>query len=207
MEMTGDADLHAYMKDIKKYPLLSAKREKELGKRKDKGDEKARKELITSNLRLVISIAKNYTGKGLSLQDLVQEGNIGLIKTIKSFDITRGCRFSTFAVPWIKQHICRALINKSQNIRIPVHQVEILHSIRRARAVLGKESNNVTLENIAEFTEIPIEKIEHAIKAYKTSQTVSMSNCLLSTDGDENPLLLEDALSSNDCEKYDNKKL
>ena len=207
MQLPGDHDLHSYIKDIEKYHLLSAKREKELGRKKDKGDKEAMEELITSNLRLVIAIARKYTSKGLPLQDLIQEGNIGLIKAVRKFDIKRGCKFSTYAVWWIKLHISRALIDKTSNIRIPVHQIEILNSAKRAKAELGKESDDVTLKNIAAFTKIPIKTIEHAIKAYKTSQTMSLSNCLLNTENDDSPLLLEDTISNNYCETYDNKKL
>jgi len=204
--LTGDYDLNSYIKDIEYYPLLSAKEEKELGKRKDDGDKVARKKLITSNLRLVISVANRYTGRGLPLQDLIQEGNIGLIKAIDKFNIERGCKVSTYAIWWIRQGISRALLNKSKNIKIPVHIIEVLNAVKRAEIELVKENRNVTLKDISDFTKLSIEKIEHARRSRKICQTISIDDCLPSTN-DNKSLFIGDTLSKEDFETYDNKKL
>lgn len=207
MRLTGDRDLNSYIKDIEKYPLLSAEKEKELGIRKDKGDAKAREELITSNLRLVISIAKKCTGKGLRLQDLIQEGNIGLIRAVDKFDAKRGCKFSTYAVWWIKQNMIRASADKSRNIRMPVYLVDLINSINRARVDLEEDGNDAKLEDISRLIDTPVEMIEYAIKSCKICHTVSLSNCLLNTEDDDNPLVLEDTISNNYRETHDNRKL
>ena len=207
MLMPGDQDLHTYIKDIKKYPLLSPEDEKELGRRKDKGDKKAKEKLITSNLRLVISIAKKLTMKGLPLQDLIQEGNLGLLKAVDRFDSELGYKFSTYAVWWIRLYIDRALADKSRNIRMPVGLVETVSAINRARVELETGYKGVTLRDISKFTKIPIEKVEHAVKSCRTCHTTSLSNCLMNTEDDDSPLLLEDTISNNCCETYDNRKL
>jgi len=207
MDLFSDTDLTTYIKNIRAYKLLSAKEEKKLAKRKDNGDKKAKEELITSNLRLVISVAKRYTEQGLDLKDLIQEGNMGLIKAIDKFDIERGCKISTYATLWIRQYIKRALADKSRNIKIPVYAIEILNTVKRAKAKLSKEYKNVTLENISNLTKIPIKKIEQTIKLIKDCQTISMSNAIFDTHDDNRSPLIEDTLLSKDFETYDNRKL
>lgn len=135
-----------YLKEIGKVPLLSAEEEIELAKRMELGDEDAKKRLAEANLRLVVSIAKRYTGRGMSFLDLVQEGNIGLMKAVEKFDYTKGYRLSTYATWWVKQSVTRALADQSRTIRLPVHMVEAVNRIRKAQRALavklGREPSN-----------------------------------------------------------------
>lgn len=135
-----------YLKEIGKVPLLSAEEEVELAKRMAEGDEEAKKRLAEANLRLVVSIAKRYTGRGMSFLDLVQEGNIGLMKAVEKFDYTKGYRLSTYATWWVKQSVTRALADQSRTIRLPVHMVEAVNRIRKAQRALavklGREPSN-----------------------------------------------------------------
>ena len=135
-----------YLKEIGKVPLLSAEEEIELAKRMELGDQEAKKRLAEANLRLVVSIAKRYTGRGMSFLDLVQEGNIGLMKAVEKFDYTKGYRLSTYATWWVKQSVTRALADQSRTIRLPVHMVEAVNRIRKAQRALavklGREPSN-----------------------------------------------------------------
>ena len=135
-----------YLKEIGKVPLLSAEEEIDLAKRMADGDEEAKKRLAEANLRLVVSIAKRYTGRGMSFLDLVQEGNLGLIKGVEKFDYTKGYRLSTYATWWVKQSVTRALADQSRTIRLPVHMVEAVNRIRKAQRALavklGREPSN-----------------------------------------------------------------
>ena len=135
-----------YLKEIGKVPLLSAEEEIEYAKRMEQGDEEAKKRLAEANLRLVVSIAKRYTGRGMSFLDLVQEGNIGLMKAVEKFDYTKGYRLSTYATWWVKQSVTRALADQSRTIRLPVHMVEAVNRIRKAQRALavklGREPSN-----------------------------------------------------------------
>ena len=141
-----DDPVRMYLKEIGKVPLLSPEEEIELAKRMELGDENARKRLAEANLRLVVSIAKRYTGRGMSFLDLVQEGNLGLIKGVEKFDYTKGYRLSTYATWWVKQSVTRALADQSRTIRLPVHMVEAVNRIRKAQRALavklGREPSN-----------------------------------------------------------------
>lgn len=142
--LEGSADarepsLQVYLKDIGKAPLLTAEEEVELAKRIEAGDEEARRRMIESNLRLVVSIARNYVGRGLSFGDLIQEGNFGLMRAIKKFDWRRGNKFSTYATWWIRQAITRGLADKGRTVRLPVHIVERLSAIKRTTHRLQQE--------------------------------------------------------------------
>lgn len=138
--------IREYLKEIGSIPLLTQEQEQDLAKRKSEGDAEAGKKLVEANLRLVVSIAKRYTGRGMSFLDLVQEGNIGLMKAVEKFDYTKGYRLSTYATWWVKQSVTRALADQSRTIRLPVHMVEAVNRIRksqRALAVkLGREPSN-----------------------------------------------------------------
>ena len=130
-----------YLKEIGKVPLLSAEREIELAQRMEEGDEEAKKELAEANLRLVVSIAKRYVGRGMLFLDLIQEGNLGLIKAVEKFDYTKGYKFSTYATWWIRQAITRAIADQARTIRIPVHMVETINKlIRVSRQLLQEQS-------------------------------------------------------------------
>ena len=147
LEGIGTEDpVRMYLKEIGTVPLLSAEEELRLAKRKAEGDESAKERLIEANLRLVVSIAKRYTGRGMSFLDLVQEGNIGLMKAVEKFDYTKGYRLSTYATWWVKQSVTRALADQSRTIRLPVHMVEAVNRIRKAQRALavklGREPSN-----------------------------------------------------------------
>ena len=145
----GDNDtdpIREYLKEIGSIPLLTQEQEQDLAKRKSEGDAEAGKKLVEANLRLVVSIAKRYTGRGMSFLDLVQEGNIGLMKAVEKFDYTKGYRLSTYATWWVKQSVTRALADQSRTIRLPVHMVEAVNRIRKAQRALavklGREPSN-----------------------------------------------------------------
>ena len=147
LEGIGTEDpVRMYLKEIGTVPLLSAEEEIRLAKRKAEGDVNAKERLIEANLRLVVSIAKRYTGRGMSFLDLVQEGNLGLIKGVEKFDYTKGYRLSTYATWWVKQSVTRALADQSRTIRLPVHMVEAVNRIRKAQRALavklGREPSN-----------------------------------------------------------------
>ena len=138
--------IRGYLKEIGSIPLLTQEQEQDLAKRKSEGDAEAGKKLVEANLRLVVSIAKRYTGRGMSFLDLVQEGNIGLMKAVEKFDYTKGYRLSTYATWWVKQSVTRALADQSRTIRLPVHMVEAVNRIRKAQRALavklGREPSN-----------------------------------------------------------------
>ena len=138
--------IREYLKEIGSIPLLTQEQEQELAKRKALGDQHAGQKLVVANLRLVVSIAKRYTGRGMSFLDLVQEGNIGLMKAVEKFDYTKGYRLSTYATWWVKQSVTRALADQSRTIRLPVHMVEAVNRVRRAQRMLavrlGREPSN-----------------------------------------------------------------
>lgn len=145
-----DDPVKQYLKEIGRVPLLDPEREAELARRTSEGDEKAKKELVEANLRLVVSIAKRYVGKGLFFLDLIQEGNLGLMKAVSKFDYTKGYKFSTYATWWIRQAITRAIADQARTIRIPVHMVETIHKVTKAsRELLQEKGREVSAEEIA----------------------------------------------------------
>ena len=155
-----DDPVRMYLREIGKIPLLTYDQELELAKRILKGDEEAKQKLTESNLRLVVSIAKKYVGRGMLFLDLIQEGNMGLIKAVEKFDYTKGYKFSTYATWWIRQAITRAIADQARTIRIPVHMVETINKlIRTSRQLLQKNGREPTAEEIAEEMEIPVEKV------------------------------------------------
>lgn len=154
-----------YLKEIGKVPLLSAEREIELAKRMEEGDEDAKKELAEANLRLVVSIAKRYVGRGMLFLDLIQEGNLGLIKAVEKFDYHKGYKFSTYATWWIRQAITRAIADQARTIRIPVHMVETINKlIRVSRQLLQEKGREPTPEEIAEELDMPVERVREILK-------------------------------------------
>ena len=134
-----DDPVRMYLKDIGKVPLLDADRERDLAQRMAQGDEQAKDELVQANLRLVVSIAKRYVGKGMFFLDLIQEGNLGLMKAVGKFDFTKGFKFSTYATWWIRQAITRAIADQARTIRIPVHMVETIHKVSRYQRQMLQE--------------------------------------------------------------------
>lgn len=154
-----------YLKEIGKIPLLSMEDEVELAKRIVLGDEAARKKLAESNLRLVVSIAKRYVGRGMQFLDLIQEGNLGLIKAVEKFDYTKGYKFSTYATWWIRQAITRAIADQARTIRIPVHMVETINRlIRTQRQLLQELGREPQPEEVAERLEMPVERVREVMK-------------------------------------------
>ncbi len=155
-----DDPVRMYLREIGRIPLLTFEQELDLAKRILEGDEEARKELAESNLRLVVSIAKKYVGRGMLFLDLIQEGNMGLIKAVEKFDYTKGFKFSTYATWWIRQAITRAIADQARTIRIPVHMVETINKlIRTSRHLLQQLGREPSPEEIAVEMEIPVEKV------------------------------------------------
>ena len=155
-----DDPVRMYLREIGRIPLLTFEQELDLAKRILENDEEARKELAESNLRLVVSIAKKYVGRGMLFLDLIQEGNMGLIKAVEKFDYTKGFKFSTYATWWIRQAITRAIADQARTIRIPVHMVETINKlIRTSRHLLQQLGREPTPEEIAVEMEIPVEKV------------------------------------------------
>ena len=154
-----------YLKEIGKVPLLSADEEIELAKRMEVGDEDAKKRLAEANLRLVVSIAKRYVGRGMLFLDLIQEGNLGLIKAVEKFDYRKGYKFSTYATWWIRQAITRAIADQARTIRIPVHMVETINKlIRVSRQLLQELGREPTPEEIAKEMDMPVERVREILK-------------------------------------------
>ncbi|MGF7011395.1 RNA polymerase primary sigma factor [Lachnospiraceae bacterium PF1-22] len=154
-----------YLKEIGKVQLLTAEEEVELAKRMDEGDEEAKKRLAEANLRLVVSIAKRYVGRGMLFLDLIQEGNLGLIKAVEKFDYHKGFKFSTYATWWIRQAITRAIADQARTIRIPVHMVETINKlIRVSRQLLQELGREPTPEEIAEELDMPVERVREILK-------------------------------------------
>ena len=154
------ASLDKYLQEIGKEELITVEEEVELAQRIKKGDQEALEKLTKANLRFVVSVAKQYQNQGLSLPDLINEGNLGLIKAVDKFDYTKGFKFSTYATWWIRQAITRAIADQARTIRIPVHMVETINKlIRTSRHLLQKNGREPTPEEIAEEMEIPVEKV------------------------------------------------
>ncbi len=179
MATTQESGLDTYFRDIQRVKLLTAEQEKELGRRVRQGDREARDHMIRANLRLVVSIAKNYTGRGLSLLDLIEEGNLGLLKAVEKFDPEAGCRFSTYATWWIKQSIKRALIDNVKTVRIPSYMVELLSRWRRHSTMLSyKLGRQPTFYEVAESLDLSPELsrlLHSAIRVRESSsRTVSI---------------------------------
>lgn len=160
-----DDPVRMYLKEIGKVPLLSPEEEIELAKRMELGDENARKRLAEANLRLVVSIAKRYVGRGMQFLDLIQEGNLGLIKAVEKYDYSKGFKFSTYATWWIRQAITRAIADQARTIRIPVHMVETINRlIRTSRQLLQELGREPTPEEIAEKMEMPVDRVREIMK-------------------------------------------
>jgi RNA polymerase primary sigma factor len=165
--------LETYLREINETPLLNARQEKDLARRIETGDNEARDQMVRANLRLVVNIARSYTGKGLALQDLIEEGNLGLLRAVEGFDPNMNTRFSTYASYWIKQSIKRALVNTAKTIRIPAYMVELLSKWRRATAKLTDELGRApTQEEVARHLNLPKKKlniIKKAIRVYNST--------------------------------------
>ena len=160
-----DDPVRLYLKEIGKVPLLTNEKEKELAERMLQGDEAAKTDLVEANLRLVVSIAKRYVGRGMFFLDLIQEGNLGLMKAVDKFDYTKGYKFSTYATWWIRQAITRAIADQARTIRIPVHMVETIHKVSRySRQMLQELGREATAEEIGEKMGMSAEKVREIMK-------------------------------------------
>lgn len=163
LDASVNSSLKMYLKEIGEYPLLSKEEEVKLAERAAKGSLKAREMLINSNLRLVVSVAKRYMGRGLSFLDMIQEGNLGLIKAVEKFDYTKGYRFSTYATYWIKQSISKAIMEQSRNIRIPINIIERISAIRKVeKEYQQKFEKDPSMKEIAAALKLDIKKIKEA---------------------------------------------
>ncbi|MBU1038992.1 sigma-70 family RNA polymerase sigma factor [Patescibacteria group bacterium] len=181
-EISTDS-IQMYLREIGKVPLLTSEEEVVLAKRKERGEQEAKKRLIEANLRLVVSIAKKFTGKSLSLLDLIQEGNIGMFRAVEKFDYRKGYKFSTYATWWIRQAITRALADQSRTIRIPVHMVETINRFQQVERQLIQDLGREPLpEEIAAEMGEPLEKILHIIKI--SQETISLETSVGEDDED-----------------------
>src|SRR5262245_55394953 len=199
--------LETYLREINETPLLTSDAEKALAQRIEQGDGEARDQMVRANLRLVVNIARNYTGKGLGLQDLIEEGNLGLLRAVEGFDPKMNTRFSTYASYWIKQSIKRALVNTAKTIRIPAYMVELLAKWRRATARLQDELGRPpTHEEVARSLDLPKKKlniIKKAIRVYNSAPQTEQVESGWSLD----EMLMDGRSKTPDTEMVENDDL
>ena len=186
----ADDSVRLYLREIGKIPLLSQEEEMKLARRIVKGDKKAKDKMVEANMRLVVSIAKRYSGRGLDLLDLIQEGNTGLLRAVEKFDPDKGFKFSTYATWWIRQAITRAIADQARTIRIPVHMVETINKVLRATRKLTQELNREpTVEEIAKEMDMEPEKVEYVMKIKQDIASLDQS---VGRDGDDEDSVLGD---------------
>jgi RNA polymerase primary sigma factor len=190
----SDDSVRLYLREIGKIPLLTAEQELALAQRVVAGDKKAKDQMAEANMRLVVSIAKRYVGRGLDLLDLIQEGNTGLLRAVEKFDPDKGFKFSTYATWWIRQAITRAIADQARTIRIPVHMVETINKLLRTQRRLTQDLNREpTNEEIAKAMEIEVEKVEHIMKIKQ-----DISSLDASVRDDEEDSVLSDFIEDED---------
>ena len=191
-----DDSVRMYLREIGKIPLLNSEEEFELAQRVLKGEKKAKDKMAEANMRLVVSIAKRYSGRGLDFLDLIQEGNTGLLRAVEKFDPDKGFKFSTYATWWIRQAITRAIADQARTIRIPVHMVETINKLLRTQRRMTQEFNReTTIEELAEELEMTPEKIEYVIKI---KQDITSLDAGIGRDGDEEDSTLSDFVEDED---------
>jgi len=206
VENVEQSSLDIYLKQISSIPLITVEEEVELAKKIEKGDERAREKMITANLRLVVKIAKDYANIGLSLLDLINEGNIGLMKAVERFDPTKGGKLSTYASWWIKQSIKRALANQSKTIRLPVHMVDRVNQIRRCVLSLSEKlGRDPTDDELAEEMNLPVSKISHLMAVSKKPS--SLESPLNDQEGASLGDVIADEKASSPSESLQSKSL
>lgn len=189
----SDDSVRMYLREIGQYPLLTGEEEVNLARRIVKGDQNAKQRLAQANLRLVVSIAKKYIGRGLSLLDLIQEGNMGLMRAVEKFDFTKGFKFSTYATWWIRQAITRAIADQARTIRIPVHMVETINRlIREQRRLVQELGREPSPDEVAKAMKISVDKVEHIMKI--SQETVSLESPV----GEEEDSQLGDFIASTE---------
>jgi len=195
MDDIADDSVRLYLREIGKIPLLTAEEELALAQRVVKGDKLAKDQMAEANMRLVVSIAKRYVGRGLDLLDLIQEGNTGLLRAVEKFDPDRGFKFSTYATWWIRQAITRAIADQARTIRIPVHMVETINKLLRTQRRLTQELNREpTNEEIAAAMEMEVDKVEHIMKIKQ-----DISSLDASVRDDEEDSVLGDFIEDEDA--------
>lgn len=186
----ADDSVRLYLREIGKIPLLTQEEELELAKKAAKGDKKAKDKMVEANMRLVVSIAKRYSGRGLDFLDLIQEGNTGLLRAVEKFDPDKGFKFSTYATWWIRQAITRAIADQARTIRIPVHMVETINKVLRATRKLTQELNREpTIEEVAKEMDMEPEKVEYVMKIKQDIASLDQS---VGRDGDDEDSVLGD---------------
>jgi len=195
MDDIADDSVRLYLREIGKIPLLTAEEELKLAKKVKSGDKRAKDAMAEANMRLVVSIAKRYVGRGLDLLDLIQEGNTGLLRAVEKFDPDRGFKFSTYATWWIRQAITRAIADQARTIRIPVHMVETINKLLRTQRRLTQELNREpTNEEIAAAMEMDVDKVEHIMKIKQ-----DISSLDASVRDDEEDSVLGDFIEDEDA--------
>ncbi len=192
----ADDSVRLYLHEIGKIPLLTGEEELALAKQVVEGSQRAKDKMAEANMRLVVSIAKRYTGRGLDFLDLIQEGNTGLLRAVEKFDPERGYKFSTYATWWIRQAITRAIADQARTIRIPVHMVETINKLLRTqRRMTQKLNREPTLDELSEELEMEVEKIEHIMKI---KQEISSLDAAVGREGDDDDSVLGDFIEDED---------
>ena len=186
----ADDSVRLYLREIGKVPLLTPDEEQELAKKASEGDKKAKDRMVEANMRLVVSIAKRYTGRGLDFLDLIQEGNTGLLRAVEKFDPDKGFKFATYATWWIRQAITRAIADQARTIRIPVHMVETINKILRTSRKMTQELNREpTIDELAKEMDMEPEKVENALRIKQDIASLDQS---VGRDGDDEDSVLGD---------------
>ena len=192
----SDDSVRLYLREIGKIPLLNAEEEMELAHRVIQGDKRAKDKMAEANMRLVVSIAKRYSGRGLDFLDLIQEGNTGLLRAVEKFDPDKGFKFSTYATWWLRQAITRAIADQARTIRIPVHMVETINKLLRTQRRMTQELNREpTIEELSKELDMEPEKIEYVMKI---KQDISSLDAGVGRDGDEEDSVLGDFIEDED---------
>ncbi len=192
--ITIDDPVKVYLKEIGRVPLLSSEEEVDLAIRISNGDVAAKQRLSEANLRLVVSIAKRYLGRGMQFLDLIQEGNLGLIKAVEKFDYTKGFKFSTYATWWIRQAITRAIADQARTIRIPVHMVETINKVKKVQSqLLHQNGHEPSPDEIAEVIDMPVDKVREIMRV--AQEPVSLETPI----GEEEDSHLGDFIPDNDA--------
>ena len=196
LDDVSDDSVRLYLREIGKIPLLSSEEEMDLARRIVEGDKKAKDKMAEANMRLVVSIAKRYSGRGLDFLDLIQEGNTGLLRAVEKFDPDKGFQFSTYATWWIRQAITRAIADQARTIRIPVHMVETINKLLRTQRRMTQELNREpTIEELSKELDMEPEKIEYVIKI---KQDISSLDAGVGRDGEDDDSVLQDFIVDED---------
>lgn len=196
VDAMADDSVRMYLREIGDVPLLTQEEELELAKRAVKGDKKAKDKLAESNMRLVVSIAKRYSGRGLDFLDLIQEGNTGLLRAVEKFDPEKGFKFSTYATWWIRQAITRAIADQARTIRIPVHMVETINKVMRTTRKLTQDLNREpTNAEVAEAMGMDVDKIEYVMRI---KQDIASLDASVGRDGDDDESVLGDFIEDSE---------